>query len=198
MIFRPSNNYDLVFEKFSEVKELHIRWLTVISFFLFQDILQSRVREYDVMFVQLLFMYECYLPIAKKLKIPIIGTFSFHEYSIVDQSIGNPHPLVLPFTFYYSPKKMTFFERLKNVYCHVLLKAYYTWEVLPQVQRFYERHYPSFNLNSDAAVSLIFLNNHPTFFSRPMVPTLVEVGGIHIPPPKPLPPVINYISITYD
>jgi len=139
-------------------------------------------------------MYECYLPIAKKLNIPIIGTFSFHEYAIVDESIGNPHPLVLPLVFHYSPKKMTFLQRLENAYCHLRLKVYYTWEVMPQIKKFYEQHYPSFNLETDGDVSLLFINNHPSFFSRPMVPSLIEVGGIHIPPPKPLPQVKVMLS----
>lgn len=148
------------------------------------------------MFVQLLPMYECYLPIAKKLGIPVVGTFSFHEHAIVDESIGNPHPLVLPFTFHYSPKKMTFFERLKNAYYHLRMRAYYTWEVLPQVERFYNQHYPTFSLASDTQVSLLFINNHPTFFSRATVPNLIEIAGIHIPPPKPLPEVIHFHNKT--
>lgn len=42
--------------------------------------------------------------------------------------------------------------------------------------------------------ALVFVNSHVAIDEpRPFVPNIVEIGGIHLPPVKPLPKVNNYV-----
>lgn len=135
-------------------------------------------------------MYECYLPIAKKYEIPIIGTVTFRQFMSIDEAVGNPHHLTLPFTSSTNPKVMTFFQRLTNTGYHLLIKTFYDFEIRAAVGEFFQQYYPAFVKNDvEDRISLLFSNNHPSILSKPLAPNVVEIGGIHIAKSNPLPEV---------
>lgn len=44
-------------------------------------------------------------------------------------------------------------------------------------------------------IALVFVNSHFTFdLPRPWTPNLIEIGGIHVTDPKPLPEVICFVT----
>lgn len=141
------------------------------------------------MFVHMLPMYQCYLPIAKKFDIPVIGTITFRQFMSIDEAVGNPHHLTLPFTSCANPKVMTFFQRLKNTAYHLIVKAFYDFEIKAAVGEFLKQYYPSSGIDFDHNISLLFSNNHPSILAKPLAPNVIEVGGIHISRSNPLPEV---------
>lgn len=143
--------------------------------------LKSREKLFDVVFVELFYIYECYFPIATKLGVPVIGTFSSLTLSTVDYATGNPNnPSVKPFELSHFGMKMSFFERLQNVYHHTLDYYMVNFMARRKLQKFYEKYYPNSDLIRDTKVSLIFLNDHPGYVPKPMVPSIIHVAGLHM------------------
>jgi len=56
------------------------------------------------------------------------------------------------------------------------------------IEQFYEEHF-SKDLLYKKEVSLVFYNTHASIVSRPFNAKVIEVGGIHVKPAKPLPEV---------
>lgn len=145
--------------------------------------------QFDLLFVASNQMYECYLPIAEILDVPIIITSAFRWFQYADLAVGNPrNPSSLPFEFTFTPKKMSFFHRLENTFNQVALHGFYYFIERPMLNRFYQTHFPKFDLAKSRKVSAVFFNSHPSILSRPLVPNAFEIAGVHIPSkPNPLP-----------
>lgn len=141
------------------------------------------------MFIGLTCMYECYLPVAQRLNIPVIGTFPFDLRYKQLVMMGNPfHPSVLPNFFSTYTTKMTFVERLMNTIQIIYTDFTFFTLIKPRIEHFYQKYYP----NDDPWVeklSLLFLNNHRSILPLPYVPGIVEIAGVHLKPPQPLPKV---------
>ncbi|KAL6968786.1 glucuronosyltransferase [Sarracenia purpurea var. burkii] len=85
---------------------------------------------------------------------------------------------------------MDFFQRLKNTkdyILHLMLNWYYTNQAdalvakymkSPPIRELYDR------------IPLVFSNSHFSFVAKPTAPSTVDIGGIHIRNPSPLPKVI--------
>ncbi len=142
------------------------------------------------MFVEMLVMYECYLPIAQKFEIPVIGTVSLRPWPRVDTELGNSHPFHYPFLLSHRPIRMSFYERLQNVLDHIGMEyRIYHQIVGPKLQKFYKSHFPFHRSNGNTEISFLFANWHSSIFPRIRVPAMAEIGGIHIQPAKSLPSV---------
>ncbi len=166
----------------------------------FKDLLRSPEKKFDVLFVQLLPMYECYLPIAHELRIPVIGTFSARPWAEVEVELGNPHPIIYPFIFSSFATKMTLYQRLVNAVDHVTMQYIYKFVLPSMLQQFFQKHFPAYDLRASKEISLLFTNNHPVLFPKPVVPNEIEIGGVHLKPPKSLPevnfwPRLHFLSL---
>ena len=156
---------------------------------------------YDVMFMELLMYYECYLPIAEKLGIPVIGTSTLRSHMQADHAVGVPNnPAFIPVEIAECQAKvdMSFVERVQNLWNHLLV--YFTKkEVSKRQEEFHLKYFPEYVMNKKK-VSLVFFNNHPTFLPRPTIPNAIDVGGIHVQPANPLPEVSfqKFLLITLD
>ena len=105
--------------------------------------------------------------------------FSQSPYSYV------PHPF-LSYT-----DKMTFSQRMTNVLLSQYENFAYHAFHLPNQEKLYNKYFPnarkSFNEIYKSS-AIIFLNNHvSSSFARPYLPNMIEIGGIHVEPAKPLP-----------
>ncbi len=141
------------------------------------------------MFLELMAMYECYLPVAQKFAIPVIGTISMRSWYDVDLKLGNPHPLVFPFLLGSYPVRMSFYQRLQNVFQHIYMSYLIQHLTIPKLQEFYQTHFPGYDLNENKEISFLFTNTHWSTFPKAIAPTTAEIGGVHIKPLKPLPKV---------
>ncbi|XKL68154.1 hypothetical protein PGB90_003645 [Kerria lacca] len=152
-----------------------------------QDMLNSKKKLFDVMFIELFIMFECFLPLAEKLDIPVIGTVTLRSWIEADRLIGNPHnPAIIPFELTTSMNALTFYERLMNMWDYLLVDWYRYFIIQPKLNTIYEQYYPPHLLHKKK-ISLIFNNNHPSLLPRPMVPNAIDIGGIHLKSPDPLP-----------
>ena len=146
------------------------------------------------MFVELLMVHECYLPIAEKLDIPVIGTVTLHSLMLADQILGVlNNPAVLPAEFSRVKVEMGFVERVQNLWIHFLIDLG-MMEGRQRIAEFYREYFPQYVFHKKE-ISLVFFNNHATLLPRPNIPNAIDIGGVHVPPPNPLPEVHRLPSV---
>lgn len=144
------------------------------------------------MFVELLITYECYLPIAQKLGIPVIGTVASRSGKVALRSVGVPdNPAVIPLENTHSKPEMSLVERIGNVWNNMVIDYYYQTNTRVLVEKFYRESFAE-DLLYKKEVSLVFVNNHASFLPRPSISNAIEVGGIHVKPANPLPDVSQF------
>lgn len=148
--------------------------------------------SYDLMFVELFPMYKCYLPLAKKLQVPVISTLAFRTYNHLDYIAGNSrNPAVYPKEYTVLNRKMFFFERLFNLVEEI---AYKVFDFIENrlLENFFKQltGYPDQNPHN-FSISLVFSNNHDIFLPRAMAENVINIGGIVVKSAKlsPLPKV---------
>ena len=163
------------------------------SLFFQQEALNSTEKLYDIMFVELLVAHECYLPIAEKLGIPVIGTVTLRSWKLADHAIGVPHnPAIIPLELTASKPKMSLIERIKNVWDNFIVDFHQRTSVRKAINKFYREFFTE-DLLHKKDVSLIFFNNHASLLPRPSIPNAIDIGGVHVQPAKPLPKVSDCI-----
>lgn len=136
------------------------------------------------------YTYECFLPIAEELDIPVIGTIATRSWRNTESILGNPYnPAVIPFDLSNYSYKMAFLQRLRNAVDYLLDVIHHNYLIYPQIENVYQKYFPSTTVASRKKPSLLFLNSNPVLTPRPLVPNIINVGGIHVQPVKPLPNV---------
>jgi glucuronosyltransferase len=87
--------------------------------------------------------------------------------------------------------KMTFTQRLSNTIHSHIETILYNFIHLPKQRKLYNQYFPNAKKSFDEmykSSAVIFLNNHVASSSpRPYLPNMIEIGGIHVEPAKPLP-----------
>lgn len=170
-------------------------YYTYSNYFMFQNLLNSESKIFDVMFFEMLPLWECFIPLAEKHDVPVIATFSMRPWLSVDSEFGNPHPLVVPSPMSSFPQRMTSIGRLYNaleeIYTSTLMM--YLWQ--PLIKKVHQEYFPNYNLQRNQ-LPLLFTNNHASIFSRATAPNVVDIPGIHLKPIKPLPQV-RYLLLKY-
>ncbi len=151
--------------------------------------LDTTEKLYDVMLTEILTMYECFLPLAQKLNIPVIGTVAVRSWQYADAAIGNSYnPAVVPIEVGSYTDHMTFFQRLVNLWEYLLFEYHYYINLKKALKKINEEFY-SADLVNKKKVSLLFINNHHSIMTRSLVPNAIEIAGIHLQPVNPLPEV---------
>ncbi|KAJ9582122.1 hypothetical protein L9F63_003536 [Diploptera punctata] len=161
-----------------------------LSFYTVQNLIDSR-EKFDVVIAEM-FTTDCIIPLAHKFKAPLIGISSCATFPWIDYKIGNPHnPSFVPNLFTSFSDNMNFFERLINTVCEVLFSTIYSLTEGLVTQNYVNHHFrDEMPLLSELAknTSLILVNTHFTLNRpRPLLPGMVEVGGLYLKPPKLLP-----------
>lgn len=139
-------------------------------------------------------LYQCFLPIADQLKIPVIATISLRSMLDSDSIVGlSRPPSVFPnddeqITPYRNPK-MTFYQKITNLMQEVQIRVLNLVDER-KARQFNEKHFPGFEENK-VKISLLFANDHEIFLPRPRPPNVINIGGIHVKSSslKPLPRV---------
>ena len=142
---------------------------------------------------------ECLYGLLHKMNVSVV---LFNQVSILPwqaESFGAPTlPAFSPLLYYGFSDQMNFVERVINflgmVYFEGVLEFYYN----PAMERLYREYVdakapPLKEIERNS--SLILANSHIAFVPpRPMMPDIIEVGGLHLRPPNSLPKVCQ-ISI---
>lgn len=143
------------------------------------------------------FNSNCFLGLVHKFKAPLIGISSSTIMHWMNERFGNPsHPAYIPNNLMDFSDKLSFFERLENFLVGLIHQMFFTHIVArndEQIARKYlGQELPPLDkiiMNS----SLFLVNTHFTLnLPRPLVPGVIEVGGIHINKVKLLPKVSTY------
>ena len=99
----------------------------------------------------------------------------------------------MPDVFLGLPSRMNFWERLENTVHGLATELTFRSLYLPKQDAIMRQHFGN-NLPRVEDIikntSLVLVNHHFSLaFPRPYLPNMVEIGGYHINPPKPLPTV---------
>ncbi|XP_068217266.1 UDP-glycosyltransferase UGT5-like isoform X2 [Palaemon carinicauda] len=150
--------------------------------------LYRRRKEYDIIIIDHLF-HEFTYPFAHEM--PFITVATPGMDSRQSAVLGNPlSPAYMP-SFLFAPNCEHVLGRLSNAIASIILPFYWrNWEVIPAVQKEIDIHFPDLPplLDIEKNQSLVLLNSHfSTGLTVPLLPSQVEVGGMHCRPAKPLP-----------
>jgi len=137
------------------------------------------------------FNNELFLGFALKFNIPFILMSSCNLLPWNQHTIGQPYSLAnIPSTLTNLGTKMNFYSRIMNTISHSV--QLFGFKLLCRTR---DKAIIKRNLDIDISLdqlilnaSLIMVNTHFTMFeSKPLTPAVVEIGGIHLMPIKPLP-----------
>lgn len=133
---------------------------------------------------------ECVAYMATVLRVPMVYVVPPAVVTYLERSLFGhiPNPATVPHALYQHGIPKTFVDRLANtvltVYCSFLV-WYYEWHQAT----FDPRPYDRIDL---VKPSVTFVNSHfITDPSRPLPPDVIQIGGIHLVPPKEIPKVIH-------
>jgi glucuronosyltransferase len=109
-----------------------------------------------------------------------------------DIMTGSTHqPSHVPNVFLDYSDRMNFIERLHNFVTWKLDEAFLYFYHFPKQKKLYEAFFPKANLTFDKQrknLALLFNNNHFSSSTvRPGMPNIIDIGGNHVEPAKPLP-----------
>ncbi|XP_021934412.1 UDP-glucuronosyltransferase 2B20-like [Zootermopsis nevadensis] len=158
-----------------------------------QALIHSKDHHFDAIMVEA-FMNECFLGFAHKFKAPIIQICPFGGTPWMGDWVGNPNPYsYIPDPFLHFSHYMTFWERLVNTVNGVYFRIGQEFYNIPRqdsiMRKFFNETEPIPPLSELVRnTSLLLVNNHFSLnYPRPLMPNLIEVGGMHVQPPKELP-----------
>ncbi|KAL1129759.1 hypothetical protein AAG570_012703 [Ranatra chinensis] len=147
--------------------------------------------SYDLVLVEL-FTTDCFLSAVDGLRAPFIGISSSSIFPTTGSRLGNPeNPAYVPNMFLPFDDNMPFWSRVQNTVVTGLMflsKRYYFDREADRISKKYlgDSVRPIAEIATDT--SLIFSYRHYTLNGPiPLQPTVVEVGGLHVGPAKPLP-----------
>jgi glucuronosyltransferase len=170
-----------------------------LSFPPIQKLIESE-EKFDLIITEL-FNTDCMLGFVHKFKVPFIAIGTSVMMPWGNARFGNPdNPSYIPHHFLPHSDRMSFSERLLNAVCQVSVQWAYHFLMDTPTERIARRYFgDSLPPLADIArnTSLLLLNTHFSMNQpRPLVPQIIEVGGLHLPLPKPLPEVLSW-SILY-
>lgn len=153
------------------------------------DIMNGLVeRKFDLVVIEP-FMSECVAYVATVLRVPMIYVVPTPISTFMERSLTGhiPNPAAVSHVLSRRRVPKTFIHRFVNamltVYCSMLI-----WHAEHQHRMADPQPYDTVEL---VKPSVIFSNTHfITEPARPLTPDVVEIGGIHLTPPEPIPKVI--------
>lgn len=141
------------------------------------------------------FNTDCFVAVAKKLNIPVVRTLACNLLPWSYSRFGNPdNPAYIPNVFGTFSNKMSFSQKIENVIISLFYSAYYNYFVGvkndEEVSMKYFGEYGASIRTDILNDSLLLMNTHySVHFPIPLVPNIIEVGGIHLEVTKRLPKV---------
>ncbi|XP_055915056.1 UDP-glycosyltransferase UGT5-like [Eupeodes corollae] len=123
---------------------------------------------------------------------PAIGVSAFHNPPITLDFMSNHYfPAYIPFHGTTFKTEMTFWERLENTLLIAYDMGYRRLVINPKIDTLVRKYFPKDmpyldDIGRRTAIALV--NSHPaTNYVEPLPPNVIEVGGMQILDPKPLP-----------
>jgi glucuronosyltransferase len=164
----------------------------MLSFHKVKDLLKSQ-EKFDLIITET-FVTDCFLPFVHKFKAPHVAMSSCAMFPWSNDRMGNYYnPSYIPSKGTYFSDKMSFSQRLINAIVYVVKCFWFSALDSIAIESYARKHFgdevpPLSEIARNT--SLLLLNTHFSLNRpRPLVPGIVEVGGLHIRPAKELPEV---------
>lgn len=165
-----------------------------------QKLIHSKDLSFDLIIVGA-FANECFLGFVHKFQSPLIHLCTFGGFDFMGHWVGNPNPYAyVPSPVHKFSDKMNFWERMLNTIIGKsfgLIRNYY---YLPKQDAIMRKHFNDSNdlpslSELEHTTSAVLINQHlSTSYPKPLMPSVVQVGGIHVKAPKKLPQVRTFSS----
>lgn len=154
-----------------------------------QPLLQKKVK-FDAVISEFLGYTPMY-SFAKLYGVPLIGMTSLDMSPSEHASIGNVvHPVIHPHLVFPFYDDLTFVQRISTTYMTWILNYFFTPKFGRRLDKIIDKYFgPNFTESYTITrnVSLVITNAHPALgFTRPIVPSTIQVGLMHVHPPKAL------------
>jgi glucuronosyltransferase len=174
-IYQKSIN---AFECFDSIIEIAMNSTEVLQLVCDQD------RKFDLILIEL--MHPVLLGFGARFGAPSIGisTRPFQHPVVYSDQFLTPHI-----------KPQPFWERFGSITYFLWSKFYYQWVFVPRAQRMATKYFGEVSYIGDLEKnpSLCFLGVNSLIISqKPKTPAMMDIGPIHIHPPKPLPEVSHH------
>lgn len=149
------------------------------------------------------FNSDCFLALKKKYRIPVIRTLSCGLLPWSSYRYGIPYNTAyMPNIFLDFSEKMTFLQRVVNTVSTFVLSVFYNNLVVVKKDKIISMKYFGKSgalLEEDILNDSLLLVNahHSVGFPIPLVPNVIEVGGVHVVKPKELTKVRFSYPILY-
>jgi hypothetical protein len=163
-----------------------------------QNLIKSKDKKFDIIIASAV-VYDCIFGISYLLDIPIIKMCPFGGVKFMDEWVGNPSPYAyLPQLFSDYGDRMNFWQRTLNTLSEIYMKLGRIFYAIPQHDAILRKYFNCSKIPSisvlEKSTALLLINQHFSIgHPRPLTPNAVEVGGIHINPPKKLNVVSMYV-----
>lgn len=151
------------------------------------------------------FNTDCFLGFIHHFKVPYLALSSHQIMPWTNEDMGNEdNPSYIPHVFSDSTRPMDFLNRMTNAVTLLLLKASYEYWFRSDDQvianEVFGPDLPKLKKIAQQSSALL-INTHSSLHgSRPQLPNVVEIGGIHIPPKiNPLPKdIAEFLDSAHD
>ncbi|KAM7361148.1 UDP-glucosyltransferase 2-like [Cochliomyia hominivorax] len=208
-VMEVHNNYAEMVERAKVVRSKwdEMNFFAVFFFNLTETVIKNpgvqtllNTESFDVIIVEALHT-DAWYAFARHFNAHLIGLSSFGSDPIIDELMGNMSPFsYVPLVTAGLTERMTYMERLRNVYLNFLELVHVRVCILPGQRKILKKYLP--HIKEDiwelrTNFSLMLLNQHFSLsFPRPYVPNMVEIGGFQIhykaqPLPKDILDFIN-------
>lgn len=159
-----------------------------------QKLLKSN-EKFDAVIVEV-FAIDSLIGLGQHFNCPVIGVNTFDGVYWNDVYTGNETPYsYVPMAFLDMSENMSFSQRLTNTIYSTIEKLGFNFYNLPKHRKVYEKYFPKATKSFDEvqkSLSILFMSSHVSVSSaRPLLPNMIEIGGIHVQPVKPLPSEIK-------
>ena len=160
-------------------------------------------QTYDVIIAEF-FNSDCFLSVIDAFKAPLVGLSPGTIMHWTNEKFGSPsNPSYIPNNNLDYSDRISFFGRVENLLVGLLHNLYYDTMIMGNGERiakeFFGRDLPPLkDIVSNS--SLLLVNSHFSLnLPRPLVPGVVEIGGMHITRIKRAPEVSTFnISLRYN
>ncbi|CAL8104470.1 unnamed protein product [Orchesella dallaii] len=175
----------------STIEHMNKACIKVLETPRFYEVLEKE--KFDLIIVDIFINY-CVLGVIPMFNAPSILVTTMSAPSSLSTAFGNRlPPSFVPSSLLKYTDEMTFLERMTNTLLDTAMGLMMVSLFLSKSEAMYKEYLPNGkNLPGideiQGNASMLFMNSHFTLnYPRPLLPDVIEVGGMHTKPPKKLP-----------
>lgn len=168
-----------------------------------RTLLKTHKNKFDLAFVDLI-LNQCFYGLLTYFEAPYITLATLPPCDAWSSLLGSHLPSsFVPVAFFNMPERMNFLQRVQNNLLNavtpLIIRYMYNQKLEAVYQKQLGSHYPSAEVVEGNA-SMMFTNSHFSLNSKmPLLPDIVEVGGMHLKPAKALPKELeNFLADAND